>query len=81
MHVNQQNSLVLLLFVWNVYRERQLIEGKENVDSNLHYQAVSQVRRKIEEELTTDVEIFRDHRPELDTILREAVETSSEEAH
>jgi len=54
-------------------RERELIEGEENTDENLQYQAVSRVRRKIEEELTTDVEILRENHPELYEELREVV--------
>jgi hypothetical protein len=52
-------------------RERDLIEGKGPDD--LRYQAVSRVRRKIEHELTTDVEILREHHPDLYAELREVV--------
>jgi hypothetical protein len=54
-------------------RERELIEGGEDVDDDLRYQAVSRVRRKINEELTTDVELLSEHHPELYDELREAV--------
>jgi hypothetical protein len=53
-------------------RERELIEG-EDTDDDLRYQAVSRVRRKIDEELTTDVEILREHHPELHEELQEVV--------
>jgi len=54
-------------------RERELIEGEEDVDDDLRYQAVSRVRRKIDEELTTDVALLREHHPELYEELRDAV--------
>jgi hypothetical protein len=60
-------------------RERELIEGEEDADDDLRYQAISRVRRKINEELTTDVELLREHHPDLYDELREAVcEPSSE---
>jgi hypothetical protein len=54
-------------------RERELIEGDGDDDDDLRYQAVSRVRRKIEDELTTDVEILRENHPELFEELREVV--------
>lgn len=54
-------------------RERELIEGGEDADDDLRYQSVSRVRRKITEELTTDVELLREHHPDLYDELREAV--------
>jgi hypothetical protein len=54
-------------------RERELIEGEDDTDDDLRYQAVSRVRRKINEELTTDVELLREHHPDLYDELREAV--------
>ena len=54
-------------------RERELIEGGESTDDDLRYQAVSRVRRKIEDELPTDVEILRDNHPQLYKELHEAV--------
>jgi hypothetical protein len=53
-------------------RERELIEGDDDAD-DLRYQAVSRVRRKIEDELTTDAEILREHHPELYAELQDAV--------
>lgn len=54
-------------------RERELIEGESESDDDLRYQAVSRVRRKIKDELATDVEILREHHPDLYEELRESV--------
>ncbi len=54
-------------------RERELIEGDAGDEPDLRYQAVSRVRRKIEDELTTDVEVLRKNHPELYAELREVV--------
>ena len=54
-------------------RERELIEGGDSTDDDLRYQAVSRVRRKIEVELTADVEILQDNHPQLYKELHEAV--------
>jgi hypothetical protein len=54
-------------------RERELIEGGNSVDESHKYQAISRVRRKIEDELTSDVEILRENHPELYDELREVV--------
>lgn len=51
--------------------EREQIAG-EHGDTR-KYQAVSRVRSRIGEELTTDVELLREHHPELYEELREAV--------
>lgn len=53
-------------------RARTHLGGKDAGD-DLHYQAVSCVRRKITDELTTDVELLREHHPDLYAELREAV--------
>jgi hypothetical protein len=53
-------------------RERELIEGGEG-DDDLRYQAVSRVRRKIDQELTTDVDLLQEHHPQLYEELREVV--------
>ncbi|WP_053949313.1 hypothetical protein [Halolamina sediminis] len=61
-----------------------VIDGGENVDEDLRYQAISRVRRKIDDELTTDVEVLRENHPELYEELRqvvcdpEGINTSSE---
>ncbi|CAM2767599.1 hypothetical protein PNP85_08860 [Halobacterium salinarum] len=54
-------------------RERELIEGGDDVDEDLRYQAISRVRRKINEELTTDVEVLQEQHPQLLEELREVV--------
>ena len=54
-------------------RERELIEGDDDADDDLRYQAVSRVRRKIEDELTEDVTVLRENHPELYEELREVV--------
>ncbi|WP_135667443.1 hypothetical protein [Halorhabdus rudnickae] len=60
-------------------RERELIEGEERVDEDLRYQAISRVRRKIKDELTTDVEILRANHPDLYAELQDTVCNSTEE--
>ena len=54
-------------------RERELIEAEEESEDDLRYQAVSRVRRKIEDELTTDAELLQQNHPELYEELREVV--------
>ncbi|QSG10735.1 Uncharacterized protein HSBGL_0298 [Halapricum desulfuricans] len=54
-------------------RERELIEGGGDTDDELRYQAVSRVRRKIQEELTEDIDILRENHPDLYAELREVV--------
>jgi hypothetical protein len=51
--------------------ERQQIAGEHGDDRS--YQAASRIRRRIEDELTTDVEILREHHPDLYDELREVV--------
>lgn len=52
-------------------RERELLEGDQKSDR--YYQAVSRVRRKINEELTEDVELLERNHPELLDELRDVV--------
>ncbi|MDL0140668.1 hypothetical protein PNP85_14275 [Halobacterium salinarum] len=54
-------------------RERELIEGGDTVDEDLRYQAISRVRRKIEDELTTDVDVLQENHPDLYAELRKVV--------
>lgn len=54
-------------------RERELIEGESESDDDLRYQAISRVRRKIKDEMTTDVEILRENHPDLYEELQGAV--------
>ena len=53
--------------------ERELIGSGDDVDENLRYQAVPRVRRKIEDELTTDMEILRENHSDIYEELREVV--------
>lgn len=52
-------------------RDRELIKG--DGPDNRRYRAVSEVRARIQEELTTDVELLREHHPNLYEELLEAV--------
>lgn len=52
--------------------DRQRISGEADVDDSKRYQAISRVRSRIEE-IETDVEILREHHPELLDELREVV--------
>lgn len=45
--------------------EREQIANKDDTDENRRYQAISRVRSRIQEELPRDVEILREHHPEL----------------
>ena len=54
-------------------RERELIEAETEAEDDLRYQAISRVRRKIGDELTTDVEILREHHPDLYDELKDVV--------
>jgi hypothetical protein len=51
--------------------ERRHIKGETK--KQRRYEAVSRVRTRINSELTTDVEILREHHPELFDELREVV--------
>ncbi|AAV47150.1 unknown [Haloarcula marismortui ATCC 43049] len=55
--------------------ERELLEAEEKSDR--YYQAVSRIRRKIDEELSEDLDILEKHHPELFEELCEAVEEQS----
>ena len=52
-------------------RDRELIADEEG--GNRRYQAISEIRSRINEELETDVEVLAEHHPELLEELREAV--------
>lgn len=54
-------------------RERELIEASADAEDDRRYQAISRVRRKINEELTTDVELLREHHPDLYAELQNTV--------
>ena len=51
--------------------EREQIAGEHGDERR--YQATSRVRRRIKEELTTDVEILREHHPDLYAELQTVV--------
>jgi hypothetical protein len=52
-------------------RDRELLSG-DGTESR-QYQAISETRARINEELTTDLEILREHHPELLDELRDVV--------
>jgi hypothetical protein len=54
-------------------RERELIAGENVTDDTYRYQAASRIRNKIDEELTEDIEILREHHPQLLSELRDVV--------
>ena len=51
--------------------ERELLDTNENSDR--YYQAVSRIRRKINQELTEDIQLLRKNNPELFEELQEVV--------
>lgn len=51
--------------------ERELLESDKKTDR--YYQAVSRIRRKINKELSTDIEILEENHPELLEELKEVV--------
>ena len=51
--------------------EREQIAGEHGDDRR--YQATSRVRRRVNEELTTDLTILKKHHPDLLAEIREAV--------
>lgn len=53
--------------------ERERLAGLDDVEDIKVYQAKSRVRRRIEEELTFDVEILEEHHPDLLEELRDVV--------
>lgn len=54
-------------------REREILRGEADVTRNYLYQIRSRVRQKIEA-LATDIEVLRDHQPELFEELVETIE-------
>mgnify|MGYP006896986185 CR=1 FL=1 len=52
--------------------ERRHISG-ESGEKQRQYEAVSRVRSRIEEELTTDIEVLEEHHPQLLEELQEIV--------
>jgi len=51
--------------------EREQIAGEHGRDRR--YQATSRARRRIEDELTEDIEVLKEHHPDLLDELREVV--------
>jgi len=54
-------------------RDRRQVARVEDVTDSEHYQAVSRVRRRIKENMTEDVELLREHHPDLLEELRAIV--------
>jgi hypothetical protein len=54
-------------------RERELLAGENVEEENYRYQAASRIRNKIEDELPRDIELLREHHPQLLKELREVV--------
>lgn len=52
-------------------RDRELLADEEG--GNRRYQAISEIRSRINEELSTDVEVLKENHPELLEELREVV--------
>jgi hypothetical protein len=55
------------------FTERDRISGEEDVKDARRYQAVSRVRRRINEELPEEIALLEEHHPELLAELREVV--------
>ena len=53
--------------------EQDRISGEADVDDAKRYQAVSRVRRRIREQLPGEVEMLKEHHPELLEELRNVV--------
>jgi len=54
-------------------RDRHQIAHAEGVSDSEHYQAVSRVRRRIDENLAEDIELLAEHHPGLLEELRDVV--------
>jgi len=59
--------------------ERDRISGEADVEDSKRYQAVSRVRRRINEELPEEIELLEEHHPKLLEELREVVCEEEEE--
>lgn len=53
--------------------DRKQISNTEEADENKRYQAISRVRSRIQDELPKDVEVLREHHPELYEELQDVV--------
>ena len=54
-------------------KESRRIAGEEDVEDAKRYQAISRVRRRINEEVPKNIALLREHHPELYEELREVV--------
>lgn len=52
-------------------REREQLAGEHGADRK--YQATSRARRRIQEELTTDIKLLEEHQPDLLAEIRDVV--------
>lgn len=55
------------------FTERERIAGEDDVEDAKRYQAISRVRRRINEELIEEVDLLKEHHPELLEELQEVV--------
>jgi hypothetical protein len=55
------------------FTERERIAGEDDVEDSKRYQAISRVRRRINEEVTEEVDLLREHHPDLLNELRDVV--------
>lgn len=55
------------------FTERERIAGGDSVEDSKRYQAISRVRRRINEEVTEEVDLLREHHPDLLNELRDVV--------
>jgi hypothetical protein len=55
------------------FTERERIANKDSVEDSKRYQAISRVRRRINEEVVEEVALLREHHPELLEELQEVV--------
>ena len=59
--------------------ERERIAGEADVEDSKRYQAISRVRRRINEELPQEIELLEEHHPDLLAELRDVVCEDSED--
>lgn len=67
----QQSGMSLRALMTELDRER--IANEDTDEPEYRYQAISRTRRKINEELPKDVEVLRNHHPELYEELKSVV--------
>lgn len=54
-------------------QERKIIASEKGNEDEYRYQAISRARNKIQDELTQDIEVLREHHPQLFSELQEVV--------